>query len=264
MSDFFQYDFLQRALLAGIAVAVLAPSIGLFLVVRRYALMADTLAHVALAGVAIGLLLGWQPIGTAVLAAVLAAVGIEFLRSRRGLFGESVLALFLSGGLALAVMLLSAGRMVNANLFGYLFGSITTVTPTDLWLIGALTLISSGVLAALYRPLFTVALDEDLAHVDGWPVRILNITIVALAAVVVALAMRIVGALLIGALMVIPVLAALQFKRGFLGTLIAAILLAVLAVLLGLGLSYQFDLASGATIVVVALGLFGVSLVAKR
>ena len=133
--EIFQFDFMLRAFAAGIAIAIIAPLIGVFLVVKRYSLMADTLAHVSLAGVALGLLTNIHPLAVTVLATVLASIGIEKLRERRRIFGESALALFLSASLAFAVVLISAVRGFNADLFGVLFGSISTVALTHLYLI---------------------------------------------------------------------------------------------------------------------------------
>jgi zinc transport system permease protein len=155
MIEIFQYDFMVRAFEAGIAIGVVAPLIGMFLVVRRYSLMADTLAHVSLAGVAIGLLFKINPIISAVGLSLAASIGIEHLRNSRKIFGESVLALFLSGSLAVAVIILSLAKGFNANLFSYLFGSISTVSPFDLWVtIGLAVYGVSYCLLALQRTIF--------------------------------------------------------------------------------------------------------------
>ncbi|KKT82064.1 MAG: metal ABC transporter permease [Candidatus Yonathbacteria bacterium RBG_16_43_6] len=264
MLDIFQYSFMVRAFEAGIAIAVIAPLIGMFLVVRRYSLLADTLAHTSLAGVAIGLLFRINPVLSAIILSVVASLGIEQLRASRRVFSESVLALFLSGSLALAVVILSLAKGFNASLFGYLFGSISTVSQTDVWIIVALAVMVFLNVVLLYKELFFVSFDEELAQASGLPVRRLNFTIVLLAAITVALSIRIVGVLLIGALMVIPVISAVQYGRGFRATLILSVIFSLLSVLIGLFTSYYFNLASGGAIVLVALVIFLLSLAVSK
>ncbi|KKT36680.1 MAG: ABC-3 protein [Candidatus Nomurabacteria bacterium GW2011_GWB1_44_12] len=249
-----------RAFEAGIAIGVVAPLIGMFLVVRRYSLMADTLAHVSFAGVAIGLLLKINPIFTAIGLSVIAGFGIEALRSSRRVFGESVLALFLSGSLAIAVIILSLSKGFNANLFSYLFGSISTVTTTDLVVIVTLAVVVFLDVIFLYKELFFTSFDPELAEASGLPVKMINLTMVTLAAVAVAISITIVGVLLVGALMVIPVISAMQYGHGFRHTLILSVIFSLVSVVLGLFASYYYDLASGGAIVVVALIIFLLSL----
>lgn len=256
MPDIFTFDFMLRAFGVGLIVALTAPAIGTFLVVRRYSQLADTLAHASLLGIAIALLAGVAPIPVALGVAVLAAVGIEYVRSLTQTYGESVLTLFLTGSLGLAAVILSLGNGLNANLLSYLFGSITTVTSTDLILIASLGFIVLGLLVAAYRPLFLISLDEELAAASGVRVRRWNLLLVILAAVTIGLALRIVGALLIGALMVIPVITAMQLRLSFRTTLLTSIGYALLAVVTGLTASYYLDLAPGGSIVVVLVGCF--------
>src|SRR6185369_9090974 len=153
MLDIFQYSFVIRGLEAGIIVAIIAPLIGIFLVLRRYSLIADTLAHVSLAGIALGLLFGINPIFTALGATVISSLGIERLRTTKRIYGESALALFLSGSLALAVVLLSISHGFNTNLFSYLFGSIVTVTSTDVITIAILGAVVVTTLILFYKEL---------------------------------------------------------------------------------------------------------------
>ncbi len=255
---------MQRALIAGLAIGVIAPSIGMFLVVRRYSLMSDTLAHVSLTGVAIAALVGWNPILVAVITTLVAAFGIERLRFSRNVFGESVLAIFLSGSLALSSVIFSAARGLNAGLTSVLFGSITTVTRFDVELIVALAIVVIVAVVLLYPKLFSVAFDEEVAEVSGIRVRFYNTLIVMLAAVTVALAIRVVGALLIGALMVIPVVAALQWRLKFSHSIFLAIIFSLVSIVSGLFLSYYLDLATGGTIVLLAIVIFTVSLMLNR
>jgi zinc transport system permease protein len=264
MLAIFSYDFMIRAFIAGTIIGIIAPLIGSFLVVRRYSLLADTLAHVSLTGVAIGLLLKTNPIVSAIITSVIAAIGIEKLRTDRKLYGESVLALFLTGSLALATVLLSLARGFTVNLLSYLFGSIATVTVNDLWLIGILGAIICISIVVLYKELFFISLDEELAVTSGLPVKALNLILIILAALAVTLSIRIVGVLLIGALMVIPVITAIQYGKSFYQTVMLSILFSLISVIAGLFISFYLDLASGGTIVVLALIIFVLSLIGNR
>jgi len=261
--EIFQYGFIVRAFIAGVIIACIAPMVGTFLVVRRYSLLADTLAHVALAGVAIGLIFQGQPIIISVIFTVLASIGIEYLRKSGKFFAESVLAIFLSGSLALAVVLISIADGFNVDLFSYLFGSITTVSASDIVVISILGAVVFFSVLFMYKYLFFISFDEEVARVRGIRVSALNFALVVMAAVTIAISMRIVGVLLIGALMVIPVLTAMQFARSFKQTFVYAIFVSLLAVVFGIYFSYYLDLATGGTIVVTAIFLFLVSLVLK-
>lgn len=252
----FQYGFMLRAIGVGCVVGVIAPMIGMFLVTRRYSFMADTLAHVSLAGVAGGMLLGIHPVLSAMAAALVAAFSVETLRSTRRLVGETALSIFLSGGLGLSSVLLGLQRGGSVSLGSVLFGSISTVTPSDVWLACGLGAAVFLAVILAYQGLFAVAHDEEMAIAAGLPVRFLNLLLVTLAAVTVSVTMRIVGVLLVGALMVIPVAAALQLKLGFFKTLLASVAFSLIAVLVGLTLSFQLGLASGGMIVLSALAVF--------
>ncbi|MHB1118265.1 MAG: metal ABC transporter permease [Minisyncoccota bacterium] len=264
MFEIFQYAFMVRSFEAGLAIGIVAPLIGMFLVVRRYSLLADTLAHVSLAGVATGLLFQVNPIFSAIALSLLASLGIEQLRTSRRMFGESVLALFLSGSLAVAVIVISLAKGFNASLFSYLFGSISTVTPTDLWVTLALAVVVLFAVWLFYKELFFVSFDQELAEASGTPVKMLNLLIVMLAAIAVALSIRIVGALLIGALMVIPVISAMQYSKGFRTTLFLAVAFSLISVIVGLFAAYYFDLASGGAIVLITLFIFGLSVAVTK
>ncbi|MBF0320165.1 MAG: metal ABC transporter permease [Nitrospirae bacterium] len=259
MPEILQFDFMLRAFAAGAILAVIAPVIGIFMVVRRYSLMADTLAHISLTGVAAGMLAKTYPLGGALVVSVIAAIGIEKLRTSRAVFGESAVALFFWGGMAGAVVLLSVAGGFNVGLFAYLFGSISTVTPRDLYLIAALGMLILTIIFLLYKELFFVSFDEDLARANGLRAENFNLVMVVLSAVAIVLAMPIVGALLIGALMVVPVVTAMQFAVSFKQTLFISIVISLISVLCGLVLSYYLDIASGGTIVITALGIFALA-----
>ncbi len=264
MFEIFQYDFMQRAFVAGIMIAILAPTVGIFLVVKRYSLLADTLSHVSLVGVALSSLFGFHPMIGALVTSSVVAFGVEELRTRKKLFGESLLALVLSGSLALAIILFSFAKGSTINLISLLFGSITTVTASDVWLIGVFGLLVLLLVIRWFKLLFFVSYDEELARTNGLPVRFLNAVVVVLAAVTVSLSVRIVGTLLVGALMVIPVLTASQFKQSFKQTYWLALVVSLLSVVVGLGASFYLNLPSGGTIVLTALVFFVGSLVAPK
>jgi zinc transport system permease protein len=254
--EIFQYSFIVRAFEAGIIVAIIAPLIGIFLVLKRYSLIADTFSHVSLAGIAVGLLLGINPILAALAFTVVASFGIEKLRASKKIYGESALAIFLSGALAVAVVVISIGRGFNTNLYNYLFGSIVTVTTFDIYIIAVLALVVIAVLIKFYKEIVYISFDEDSAKVSGIPVRMINGILILLAAVTVSLAIPIVGVLLISALIVIPVVAALQLKKSFLKTLIYAEAISVFSVVSGIFASFYLNLSTGGTIVLIMLAIF--------
>lgn len=264
VENIFQYGFIVRGLEAGIIVACVAPLIGTFLVLRRYSLIADTLSHVSLAGIALGLLLKINPLLAALGATTIASLGIERLRNSKRISGESALALFLSGSLALAVVLLSLANGFNASLFNYLFGSIVTVTSTDIIVIGSVSALVILSLFALFKPLLFVTFDEEAAQVSGMPTRFLNLALILLTALTVSVAIPIVGILLIAALMVIPVVAALQWRCGFMRTVLMAEGISIVSVLSGIVASFYLNLATGGTIVLIMLLAFVASLLMNR
>jgi zinc transport system permease protein len=263
MLAIFTYDFMIRAFIAGLTIGVVAPLIGTFLVAKRYALIADSLAHVSLAGVAAAVMVGVHPLLGALVVAVLVAVIIEKLRAGGKLSGEVALAMFLSSGLAVAVVLIGLTRSLQVDLFSYLFGSITTVRSSDLWLIVPLGTAVAAIIGLLYKELAYLAFDDESARVSGLPTRFLNQALIVLAAIVVVLALRIVGGLLIGALTVIPVAAALQVARSLCQTLLWAVAFGVTAVILGLFAAFYLNLAAGGAIVIVALLIFFVAVLWK-
>ncbi|HTW96674.1 MAG TPA: metal ABC transporter permease [Candidatus Methylomirabilis sp.] len=259
-----QYGFIVRGLEAGVIVALIAPLIGIFLVLRRYSLIADTLAHVSLAGIALGLLFGVNPIFTAIGTAVLASLGIEKLRVSRKVYGESALALFLSGSLALAIVILSLAHGFNANLYNYLFGSIVTVTAADVWTIAILAVITVIILFAFFKELIFISFDEEAARVAGIPVRLINTILIILAALAVSISIPIVGVLLIAALIVIPVVAALQLKQNFTATIVYAEIFSVFSVIAGMIASFYLNLSTGGTIVLIMLTIFILTMIYQK
>lgn len=245
-----------RAFEAGVIIAIVAPLIGIFLVLRRYSLIADTLSHVSLAGVAIGLLLKINPLITAVIASVLSSIAIERLRISKKVFGESALSIFLSGSLAIAIVLISLAHGFGTDLFSYLFGSITTVKQTDIYIIGILGILVLMAVIAFYKELVYVTVDEEAAKVSGIPTKLINILLIVLSAFTVALAIPIVGVLLISALIVIPVVTALQFRQSFKKTILIAEAISLFSVLSGIVLSFYLNLSTGGTIVLIGIAIF--------
>jgi zinc transport system permease protein len=252
----FEFEFMRLAFMAGAVVGVLAPVVGFFLVQRQMSLIGDGIGHVAFAGVALGYLIGVSPVWTALLAAVVGAVAIEWLRARRKAAGDQALAIVFYTGIAGGVVLISAAGALNANLFSYLFGSILTVTRTDLTRIALLGLGSLVLIAILLRSLLAVAIDEEGARVSGLPVPLLNGAVSMLAALTIGISMRIVGILLIAALMVLPVIAAQRVAWSLRSTMALSILVGLSSVLAGLTISYYGNLPPGGTIVLTATGFF--------
>lgn len=264
MVEMLSYGFMQRALAAGLMIGIIAPIIGVFIVLRRLSLIADTLSHVALAGVAAGLLFRIYPVAGALIASLVGAVGIERLRGSGRLFGEAALAVFLSGGFAVAVVLISLARGFNTDLFSYLFGAITVVQPADLWVIFALGLVVLAAVGILHKELFAITFDEETARVQGIPVENINMLLTTLVALTVVLAMRVVGILLTSALLVIPTITALRVARNFRNTLLIAVFCSLFAVVVGMTVSFYLDIAAGGAIVLTALILFGIASVIPR
>jgi zinc transport system permease protein len=264
MLEMFDYDFMQRAFVAGLFIAVLASISGNFVVLRRYSLMSETLAHSALVGVAVGLVAGYNPLWVAVIVAIASAWLIEYLRSEFSLYSDAILAIILSGSLAVAVIIVSLGGAFNNSLFSYLFGSILSVTNEDVMTIVIVGSISLLFLLLFSKELYFIAYDEEVAQTSGVKVRFLNFLLVTVVAIIIALSIRVVGSLLIGALMVIPTVAALQYRVGFRNTMLISLFFALFSVIFGMSLSYYYSLPSGATIVLSIIVIFIISLIINK
>ncbi|MFF9196075.1 metal ABC transporter permease [Streptomyces sp. NPDC014779] len=255
--DFLDLAFMQRALLAAVLVGLTAPAVGVYLVQRRQALMGDGIGHVAMTGVGLGFLMSANPVWMATLVAVAGAVAMELIRAYGKTRGDLALALLFYGGMAGGVLLINLSPTgSNANLSSFLFGSLSTVSTEDVTTISILAGFVLLVTVGLRRQLFAVSQDEEFARVTGLPVRALNLLIAVTAAVTVTVAMRVVGLLLVSALMVIPVAAAQQLSRSFRTTFALAVLIGTGVTLSGTITSYYQDVPPGATIVLLAIGLF--------
>ena len=259
-----EHSFMIRAFLAGAMISIIAPTIGMFLVHRRMSFLVDALSHVALGGVAFSFLLSWNPILTAVVVTIGGGFLVERLRTGGRLEGDSALALLLYGSLGIASILLNVAEGPGVHLEGLLFGSILTVRSSDLFLILGLGCIVIFSIVRLYRSFFCLVFDEEWAETTGLPVQKLNAVLILLAAMTVAVSMRIVGVLLVGALMTIPVIVVSKIGKGFLVTLIAGIILSLFSVGTGITLSYYVGWPSGGTIVVVMLGITVIANLTQR
>lgn len=260
--ELFSQPFMQRALLAALFTGLAAPAVGTYIVQRRLALMGDGIGHVAVTGVALGLLTGTSPTWTAVVVAILGAVAIEVIRERGNTNGDVALALLFYGGLAGGVLLTGLGGQSAASLQQYLFGSTLTISATDVLITMVLAALVIGFCLGLAPQLFAVAQDQEFARVAGLNVRVYNVAIAVLAAVSVTVAMRTVGLLLVSALMVVPVATSQQLTRSFRTTLVAAMLLGMAASVGGLvisALAYDANLQPGPTIVLLSLAGFAVT-----
>ncbi|GHJ03318.1 ABC transporter [Streptomyces olivaceus] len=255
--EILNYAFMQRALLAAVLVGITAPAIGIYLVQRRQALMGDGIGHVAMTGVGLGFLLSWSPVWMATLVSVLGAVLMELIRWYGKTRGDIALAMLFYGGMAGGVMFINlAPGGSNANLASYLFGSLSTVSESDVAAICVLAAFVVLVTVGLRRQLFAVSQDEEFARVTGLPVRVLNLLTAVTAAVTVTVAMRVVGLLLVSALMVVPVAAAQQLSRSFAATFAISVAIGVGVTLGGTVTSYYQDVPPGATIVLLTIGAF--------
>lgn len=264
MIDALSLPFMQRALLAALLSGLVAPAIGTFIVQRRMSLLGDGLGHVAIMGVGLALMTGWAPLPVAVVTATAGAVIVELLRQHGKASGDLGLAILFYGGLASGVLMAGVAGQGAGGLSAYLFGSLTSVSESDVWIIGILAVIILVVTVGLAPRLFAVSVDEDYSRVLGIKVRLLNLLVVVLAAITVTVSMRTVGLLLISALMVIPVATAQQSFVGFTASFFGAMGLGAIAAVGGTVGSFYLDTATGATIVVTAILLLALSWVFGR
>jgi len=264
MFEMFEFEFMQRAFIAGLFIATLASISGTFIVLKRYSLMSETLAHSALVGVAVGLVAGYNPLWSAVIIAILSSWLIEYLRSSFTLYSDAILSIILSGSLALAVIIVSLGGAFNNSLFSYLFGSILSVSSEDVITIVSFGSVSLALLLLFSKELYFITYDEEVAQTSGIKVKMLNFLLVTVVAIIIALSIRVVGSLLIGALMVIPTAAALQYRVGFRDTMLISLSFALFSVIFGMTLSFYFSLPSGATIVLSVITIFILSLLVNK
>ena len=253
--DVLSYGFMQKALIAGISVAIICSFMGTFLVLRRYALFGDGIAHVAFGGISVGLFLGVAPLWSAFVVSVLGGLGLQKLRSSTKISGDAAVAVILVSGLAVGVTLVSASGGFSVDLFSFLFGSILLISIEDTITIIAISAVIVGMLLVFQKQFLHISFNEEQAKVAGLNVTMLNYLFVVIAAVTVVTSMRLVGILLISALIVIPNLSAMLFGKGFKKTIVISVSMSVVSVVVGIFLSYYLNLAPSGMIVLIAVAL---------
>ncbi|WP_100402327.1 metal ABC transporter permease [Bacillus sp. FJAT-42315] len=255
-----QYEFLQNAFITGIIIGIIAPLLGAFIVVRRLSLIADALSHVTLAGIAAGLYFGqkfaltWlNPLYVGMVFSVFGSLLIERLRTVYRHYQELAIPIILSGGIGIGVIFISLAEGFNTDLFSYLFGSVSAVSHNDLIVIIVISLFVIATVFLLYKELFLLSFDEEHAKASGIAAKSIHFVFIVLVALVIAASMRIVGVLLVSALMTLPVAASMRVARGFKQTIFFSIIFGEIAVVSGLVSAYYLDLAPGGTIVVASI-----------
>jgi zinc transport system permease protein len=259
-----EFGFIQRALIAGIAVAITSSVVGLFLVLRRNSLFGDALSHAAFGGIAIGLATNIYPLWTGLTLSILGAVGITKLRQSTNIPADATVAILLSSGLALGILLISVSGGFTLDLFSFLFGSIMVVSIEDTLAILAMTGIILSIIILLYRKLMYITFDEEQARVSGLPISKLNYLFIILASVAVIVSMRLVGILLVSSLLVIPNVTALLFNKGFKKTALISVSISIFSVVMGIAISYAVNLAPAGTIVIASTTVFLTVLAARH
>ncbi|MDO4669970.1 MAG: metal ABC transporter permease [Aerococcus sp.] len=253
--EMFQYEFMQRALIACLAIALFTPILGLLLILRRQSLMADTLSHVSLAGVALGYLIGVEPTVTTMVTVILAAILLEYLRKVYANYSDISVALLMSGGMAVALMLLTQVETPN-KVESFLFGSIVTITPLQVGLLIGLAVLIIALYIILRRVLYMVAFDEATAYTAGLPTNWISMGISIVTGAAIAIMMPIAGSLLVSAIIIMPAAIALRLFKNFNGVIISASVIGMVGMVGGLIGSYQWDTPPGATIIVIFIAMF--------
>jgi zinc transport system permease protein len=267
-----QYEFLQNAFLTGMIIGIIAPLLGVFVVVRRLSLIADALSHVTLAGIAASLFLekkflpagSLNPVYMGMAFSVIGSLFIEKLRTVYKHYQELAIPIILSGGIGLSVIFISLADGFNTDLFSYLFGSVSAVSRLDLWTIVILSIFVLAIIILLYKELFLLSFDEEHAKASGIPAKSLHLIFIIMVALVIAASMRIVGILLVSSLMTLPVAAAIRIANGFKQTIFYSIIFGELSVLGGLTISFYLDLAPGGTIVMISVVILILSILLKK
>lgn len=268
----FHYHFLQNTFLAGILIGLIAPLIGSFIVVRRLSLIADALSHVTLSGIAVSLFLssklpvlaGLNPLYIGTGFSVLGSVLIERLRGVYRHYEELAIPIIMSGGIGIGLIFISVAGGYNVDLMNYLFGSVSAVSRADLWLILGIAVIVAAMILLLYKELFLLSFDEEYAKVSGIPAKTIHLLFMVLIALVISAAMRIVGIMLVSALITLPVAASIRISRGFKQTILFSVLFGEISVLGGLVTAFYLNLPPGGTIVVISIAILLLAVYMKR
>ncbi|SDM16465.1 metal ABC transporter permease [Sediminibacillus halophilus] len=271
LANFFQYEFLQNTLYTGLLIGLIAPLLGSFIVVRRLSLIADALSHVTLAGIAFGLLIEKKfaagiitPFYSGMGFSVIASIFIEQLRSVYKAYQELAIPIILSGGVGLSVVFISLADGFNTDLFNYLFGSVSAVSRSDLWTIIVISVIVLAVLFLFFKELFMLSFDEEHAVVSGIHAKRIHFLFILLTALVIAASIRIVGVLLVSALMTLPVAASIRLAKGFKQSIILSVIFGEISVVAGLVSGYYFEIPPGGTIVMTSIIILLAALAVKR
>lgn len=272
IASLFQYEFLQNAFLSGLIIGIIAPLLGVFIVVRRLSLIADALSHVTLAGIAgslylsqsVSALVFLNPLYLGIVASVTGSLFIERLRRLYKHYEELAIPIIMSAGLGFSAIFISLAEGFSSDLFSYLFGSVSAVSRQDLWIIVAIAMIVIVFLFLFYKELFVLSFDEEYAKASGLPAKWIHILFMIVTALVIAGSMRIVGILLVSSLMTLPVAAAMRIAKGFKQAIIYSVAFGELAVLIGLVSAYYLDLAPGGTIVVTSILILLITIVSKK
>ncbi|MGC2439824.1 MAG: metal ABC transporter permease [Nitrososphaeraceae archaeon] len=262
--DLIQYGFMQRALISAIAISIICSIVGLFLVLKRHSLFGDALAHVAFGGISLGLFLGVYPLWTAYIVAILSAVGVNKLRESTKIPPDSSIAVLLTSGLAIGVILISISGGFTLNLFSLLFGNILLVSNDDVIMILITAAIVIPVIYILYKKLVLIIFDENQAKVSGLNVTWINTLFIILASITIIASIRLVGVLLISSLIVIPNITALMLGKGFKKTMFISCAMSVFSVVFGIVISYYSNLVPSGTIVLTMISMFLITVIAKN
>ncbi len=264
MLEIFSTSFMQKALLVGVAISLLSGLISVFVVLRKMSFIGAGLSHASFGGVAIGFLLGINPVLTAVLYAIAAALGIEFV-SRKGKISEDVaIGIFFASSMALGIVLISLSKKYTIDLFGYLFGNILAITSGEVLISVILSILVIGVMVLFLKEIFITTYNEEIARVSGISVRAINILFLVSLAVTIVVSMKVIGIILISALLVIPGATAQLFAKNLYFMISASCGVAVISTIIGLILSYHFDAAPGGSIVLTATAIFFIALFFRR
>jgi len=261
--DILSFGFMQNAIISGIAISLICSTVGLFLVLRKYSLFGDALAHSAFGGVALGLFLGVYPLWAAYVVSILSALGLTKIRQKFDISGDAIIAILLSSGIAIGIVLISLSGGFSIDIFSFLFGSILLVSTENVIMVLGMSAVIFIILIAGYKKFMYITFSEEQAKVSGIPVQKLNYLLIAIAGITVVTSMQLVGVLLVSALFVIPNVTAMMFKRSFKQTIILSMSFSVFSTVAGIMISYPLDIAPSGMVVLLAITLFVGSLIIK-
>jgi len=261
--EILSFGFMQNAIISGIAISLICSTVGLFLVLRKYSLFGDALAHSAFGGVALGLFLGVYPLWAAYVVSILSALALTKIRQKFDISGDAIIAILLSSGIAIGIVLISLSGGFSIDIFSFLFGSILLVSTENVIMVLGLCAAILIILITGYRKFMYITFSEEQAQVSGIPVQKLNYLLIAIAGITVVTSMQLVGVLLVSALFVIPNVTAMMFKRSFKQTVILSMSFSVFSTVAGIMISYPLDIAPSGMVVLIAIMLFIGSLIIK-